>query len=343
MQPRGFASDNNSGIHPQILKAIAAANAGHSIGYGDDPWTQEAIALFKKEFGDEIEVLMVLTGTGANILGIQSSMRSFNSVLCAETAHIQTDECGAPEKFTGSKLIPIVTQNGKLTPEQIEKHLHGFGFEHHSQPGLISITQVTELGTVYSVEEIRELAELAHNHGIFLHMDGARISNAAISLDLPFKTFTIDAGVDILSFGGTKNGMMIGEAVLFFNPALSIYSKYFRKQAAQLYSKMRFVGAQFVPYLRDEIWKTNAMHSNKMAKLLETEIRKIKGVEITQLVEANGVFALIPKTIIPKLQREYFFYTWNESRGEVRWMTAFDTTEEDILNFTKLLRELMTE
>ena len=202
---------------------------------------------------------------------------------------------------------------------------------------------VTELGTVYSVEEIRELAELAHNHGIFLHMDGARISNAAISLDLPFKTFTIDAGVDILSFGGTKNGMMIGEAVLFFNPALSIYSKYFRKQAAQLYSKMRFVGAQFVPYLRDEIWKTNAMHSNKMAKLLETEIRKIKGVEITQLVEANGVFALIPKTIIPKLQREYFFYTWNESRGEVRWMTAFDTTEEDILNFTKLLRELMTE
>ena len=343
MQPRGFASDNNSGIHPQILKAIAAANAGHSIGYGDDPWTKEAIALFKKEFGDEIEVLMVLTGTGANILGIQSSMRSFNSVLCAETAHIQTDECGAPEKFTGSKLIPIVTQNGKLTPEQIEKHLHGFGFEHHSQPGLISITQVTELGTVYSVEEIRELAELAHNHGIFLHMDGARISNAAISLDLPFKTFTIDAGVDILSFGGTKNGMMIGEAVLFFNPALSKQSKYFRKQAAQLYSKMRFVGAQFVPYLRDEIWKTNAMHSNKMAKLLETEIRKIKGVEITQLVEANGVFALIPKTIIPKLQREYFFYTWNESRGEVRWMTAFDTTEEDILNFTKLLRELMTE
>ena len=343
MQSRGFASDNNSGIHPQILKAIEAANTGHSIGYGDDPWTEEAIALFKKEFGDEIEVLMVLTGTGANILGIQSSVQSFHSVLCAETAHIQTDECGAPEKFTGSKLIPIATQNGKLTPYQIEKHLHGFGFEHHSQPGLISITQVTELGTVYSVEEIRVLAELAHSHGMFLHMDGARISNAAISLGLPFKTFTKDAGVDILSFGGTKNGMMIGEAVLYLNPALSEHSKYFRKQAAQLYSKMRFVGAQFVPYLRDEIWKTNATHSNKMAKLLESEISRIKGIEITQLVEANGVFALVPKSIIPKLQEEYFFYTWDESRGEVRWMTAFDTSEKDVLNFAKLLRKLLNE
>jgi len=343
MRPRGFASDNNSGIHPQILNAIEAANIGHSIGYGDDQWTQEAITLFKKEFGDETEVLMVLTGTGANILGIQSSALSFHSVLCADTAHIQTDECGAPEKFTGSKLIPVATPNGKLTPERLKKHLHGFGFEHHSQPGLISITQVTELGTVYSVDEIRELAEIAHAHGMYLHMDGARISNAAVSLGLPFKTFTKDAGVDILSFGGTKNGMMIGEAVLFFNRALSENSRFYRKQAAQLFSKMRFVGAQFVPYLRDEIWKTNATHSNKMAKLLESEIRTIKGIEITQLVEGNGVFALVPKTIIPKLQEEYFFYIWDESRGEVRWMTAFDTTEEDILNFAKLVRKLMNE
>jgi len=343
MRPRGFASDNNSGIHPQILKTIEEANTGHSIGYGDDPWTKEAIALFRIEFGDETEVLMVLTGTGANILGIQSLVHSFHSVICAETAHIQTDECGAPEKFTGCKLIPVATSNGKITPAQIEKHLHGFGFEHHSQPALISITQVTELGTLYSVNEIRELAELAHSHGMYLHMDGARISNAAVSLDLPFRAFTKDAGVDILSFGGTKNGMLIGEAVLFFNPALSEHSRYFRKQAAQLFSKMRFVGAQFVPYLRDEIWKTNAIHSNKMAKLLETEIRKIKGIEITQSVEGNGVFALVPKPIIPKLQDEYFFYNWDEARGEVRWMTAFDTTEEDILNFTKLIRELLNE
>ena len=343
MHQRGFASDNNSGIHPEILKAIAAANTGHSVGYGDDQWTIEAVNLFKKEFGDDTEVFIVLTGTGANILGIQSSISSFHTVICAETAHIQTDECGAPEKFTGSKLIPIATQNGKITPEQIKKHLHGFGFEHHSQPGLISITQVTELGTVYTVDEIRALADLAHSHSMFLHMDGARISNAAVSLGMPFRAFTKDAGVDILSFGGTKNGMMIGEAVLFFNPALAVHSKYYRKQAAQLYSKMRFVGAQFVPYLRDEIWKITATHSNRMAKILESEVRKLKGVKITQKVEGNGVFAIVPKDLIPQLQQEYFFYTWNENRGEVRWMTSFDTTEEDILNFTELLRKLLKE
>ena len=288
-------------------------------------------------------MFIVLTGTGANILGIQSAIQSFHSVICAETAHIHTDECGAPEKFTGSKIIPVATQNGKITPEQIGKYLHGFEFEHHSQPGLISITQVSELGTVYTVDEIKALADLAHLHGMFLHMDGARISNAAVSLGLPFRAFTKDAGVDILSFGGTKNGMMIGEAVLFFNPALALQSKYYRKQAAQLFSKMRFVGAQFVPYLRDEIWKTNATHSNRMAKILEAEIRKLKGVEITQLVEGNGVFAIVPKVIIPQLQNEYFFYMWDEHRGEVRWMTSFDTTEEDIMNFAKLLRDLLNE
>ncbi len=343
MRQRGFASDNNSGIHPEILKAIAAANEGHAIGYGDDKWTNEAVSLFKREFGEDIEVFFVLTGTGANILGIQSAVHSFHTIFCAETAHIQTDECGSPEKFTGSKLIPIATNNGKLTPEQIEKHLHGFGFEHHSQPGLISITQVSELGTVYSVSEIKALATLAHKHGMFLHMDGARISNAAVSLDLPFKSFTKDAGVDILSFGGTKNGMMIGEAVIFFNRDLAKYSKYYRKQAAQLYSKMRFVGAQFVPYLRDGIWKTNATHANRMAKILEKEVSKLKKIEITQLVQGNGIFAIVPKALIPRLQNEYFFYTWNEDRGEVRWMTSFDTTEEDILNFAKLLRDLLNE
>jgi threonine aldolase len=343
MRQRGFASDNNSGIHPEILKAIESANTGHSIGYGDDSWSKEAVGLFKKEFGDDTEVYFVLTGTGANILGIQSAISSFHTVICAETAHINTDECGAPEKFTGSKLIPVATQNGKITPGQIEKYLHGFGFEHHSQPGLISITQVSELGTVYSVDEIRVLADMAHRHGMFLHMDGARISNAAVSLGLPFRSFTRDAGVDILSFGGTKNGMMIGEAVLFFNPGLAINSKYYRKQAAQLYSKMRFVGAQFVPYLRDGIWKINATHSNRMAKILETEIRKLKGIEITQSVDANGIFAIVPKALIPQLQHEYFFYTWDESRGEVRWMTSFDTTEEDIMNFAHILKRLLNE
>lgn len=343
MRERGFASDNNSGIHPEILKAIESANAGHSIGYGDDKWSKEAVRLFKDEFGEDTDVFFVLTGTGANILGIQSALQSFHTVICAETAHIHTDECGAPEKFTGSKLLPVATQNGKITPAQIEKHLHGFGFEHHSQPGLISITQATEMGTVYSVDEIGALADLAHQHGMYLHMDGARIANAAVSLEVPFRTFTRDAGVDILSFGGTKNGMMIGEAVLFFNPALSLYSKYFRKQAAQLFSKMRFVGAQFVPYLREGIWKINAAHANRMAKILETEIRKLKGIEITQSVDANGIFAIVPKELIPQLQNEYFFYTWNEQRGEVRWMTSFDTSEEDIMNFAHILKGLLND
>ena len=343
MQQRGFASDNNSGIHPNILRAIASASVGHSIGYGDDKWTNEAVGLFKKEFGDDIEVYFVLTGTGANILGIKSAIHSYHAVICAETAHIYMDECGAPEKFTGSKLIPIATQNGKITTDEIKKHLHGFGFEHHSQPGLISITQATELGTVYTVDEIRALSDLAHSYGMFLHVDGARISNAAVSLGLPFRAFTKDAGVDILSFGGTKNGMMIGEAVIFFNPALALHSKYYRKQAAQLYSKMRFVGAQFIPYLRDRIWEINATHSNRMAKILETEVLKLNGVKITQPVEANGVFAIIPKDLISRLQNEYFFYVWNENLNEVRWMTSFDTTEEDIKNFVRLLRYFLNE
>ena len=341
MRERGFASDNNSGIHPEILKAIVSANEGHAVGYGDDKWTTEAVRLFKTEFGDDTEVFFVLTGTGANILGIQSAVHSFHTIICAETAHIQMDECGSPEKFTGCKLLPVPTTAGKLTPDQVKKHLHGFGFEHHSQPGLISITQATELGTVYTVDEIKALAELAHCHGMFLHMDGARISNAAVSLGVPFRTFTRDAGVDILSFGGTKNGMMIGEAVLFFAPNLSAFSKYYRKQAAQLYSKMRFVGAQFVPYLRDGIWKTNATHSNRMAKILETEIRKLKEIEITQSVDANGVFAIVPKELIPRLQQEFFFYTWDENRGEVRWMTSFDTTEEDIMKFAGLIQHFL--
>lgn len=339
MVKRGFASDNNAGIHPAILKAIENANTGHSIGYGDDEWTREAVRLFKNEFGESTEVLFVLTGTGANILGLMSLLHSFNSIICAETSHIHTDECGAPEKFTGCKVLAIPTPDGKISASLIKKYMQGFGFEHHSQPGIVSITQATELGTVYNVAEIRELAELIHHYGMFFHMDGARISNAAVSLGLNFREFTIDAGVDVLSFGGTKNGMMLGEAVLFFHPELAKHSKYCRKQAAQLYSKMRFVGAQFIPYLRDQIWKTNAIHSNRMAKLLESKIRKISQIKITQKVEANGVFAILPKDLIPSLQKEYFFYVWDEFTGEVRWMTSFDTTEEDIVNFVELIRK----
>ncbi|MEI6277233.1 MAG: low specificity L-threonine aldolase [Prolixibacteraceae bacterium] len=341
MNKRGFASDNNSGIHPNILKAIELANEGHAVGYGDDIYTEKAKMLFRKEFGEETEIFFTLTGTGANILSIQSLCQSFHAILCAETAHIHTDECGAPEKFTGSKLIPIPSANGKVYPEELAKKLHGFGAEHHSQPGMLSISQVTEMGTVYTADEIRELADIVHSHGMYLHMDGARIANAAVALGTNFRTFTKDAGVDVLSFGGTKNGLMLGEAVLIFNPELGKNSKYYRKQAAQLFSKMRFVSAQFIPYLEEEIWKSNALHSNQMAQKLASLVSGIKAIRITQKVEANGIFVVLPREIIPVIRKEYFFYDWDEFKGEVRWMTSFDTTEEDVINMAALLKSCL--
>ena len=338
---RGFASDNNSGIHPEILSAISAANEGHAVGYGGDELTATAINRFKQEFGEQTDVYFVFNGTGANVLSLSTLTRSFHSVICADTAHIQVDECGAPEKFTGSKLLPVASLKGKISPEGIANYLHGFDFEHHSQPGIISISQVTELGTVYSVEETKAITSLAHQYGLFVHMDGARIANAAVALNLPFRSFTVDAGIDVLSFGGTKNGMMMGEAVLFFNPELSKHTKYIRKQSMQLYSKMRFVSAQFLAYFNGELWKKNATHANKMAKLLEKQVREIPAIQLTQEVEANGVFAIVPREIIPQLQEKYFFYMWDEHRSEVRWMTSFDTEEEDITNFTALIKSLV--
>lgn len=340
---KGFASDNNSGVHPAILKAIESANHGHVVGYGNDIYTQKAIEIFKERFGDETEVFFVFNGTGANVLGLSTVTHSFNSVICAETAHIQEDECGAPEKFTGCKLLPVEPINGKITPESIQHHLKGFDFEHHSQPRVISISQVTEMGTVYEPHEIIALADLAHKNGMLLHMDGARIANAAVALNLDFKAFTKDCGVDILSFGGTKNGMMMGEAVLFFNRNLTPQTKYIRKQSMQLYSKMRFVGAQFIAYFENDLWKETAIHANKMAKLLESEVAKIPEIELTQPVNANGVFAIVPREIIATLQEQFFFYIWNETTSEVRWMTSFDTTEEDILGFVGLIKQLIQQ
>ncbi len=339
---KGFASDNNSGVHFKILKAMEDANKGHVVGYGNDGYTQKAIGIFKEKFGQETEVFFVFNGTGANVLGLSTVTQSFNSIICAETAHIQEDECGAPEKFTGCKLLPVEPVNGKLIPERIEHHLKGFNFEHHSQPRVISISQVTEMGTVYKPHEIIALADLAHKHNMLLHMDGARIANAAVSLNLDFKAFTKDCGVDILSFGGTKNGMMLGEAVLFFNPELTPLTKYIRKQSMQLYSKMRFVGAQFIAYFENDLWKENATHSNKMAKLLEAEVGKIPEIRITQPVDANGVFAVVPRKIIEPLQEQFFFYMWNDVIAEVRWMTSFDTTEDEIFGFTQLIKELVS-
>jgi threonine aldolase len=341
LNKRGFASDNNSGVHPNILEAMASVNHGHTIAYGDDPYTAEAIKLFRREFGENVEVFFVFIGSAANVLGIKAATQPHNAIICPDTAHIHVDECGAPERFTGCKMLTVSTPNGKLTPEMVKKHLHGFGFQHHAQPKVISITQATELGTVYTPSEIKEIADFAHSYGMYLHMDGARIANAAVSLGLNFKEFTIDLGVDILSFGGTKNGMMYGEAVVFFRPELAEEFMYTRKQGLQLASKMRYISAQFTAYLSNNQWQATAEHANRMAKLLAKELSSIPQVQITQSVDINGVFAIIPKEIIPKLQNEYFFYEWDEERSEVRWMTSWDTTEEDIAGFVKCLKALL--
>lgn len=338
---RSFASDNNSGVHPNVLAYMAKVNVDHAVGYGSDQYTQLAINQFKIVFGEQAETFFVFNGTGANILALGSFTQSYNSVICASSAHIMVDECGAPEKFTGCKLLPIDTPNGKLTPELVAKYLHGFDFEHHSQPKVISISQVTELGTIYQPHEIKELADLAHRHGMFLHMDGARLANAAVALNLPFKAFTTDCGVDVLSFGGTKNGLMMGEAVVFLNTKFASTVKYRRKQAAQLYSKMRFMAAQFLAYFENDLWKKNAIHANEMAQLLRQRVDKM-GVKITQPVDANGVFAILPDAIRDELLKKYFFYSWDEAKHEVRWMTSFDTSEEDVTQFCDELDRLLS-
>lgn len=341
MNKRGFASDNNSGVHPDVFEAMQRVNSGHTIGYGDDIYTNEAIQKIKNIFGNEVSVYFVFTGTAANVLSITAVTRSYNSIICAETAHINEDECGAPEKFSGCKVLSIEAADGKLTPELIEKHLYGFDFEHHSQPKLVSITQATEMGTVYKPDEIREITEYAHKYNMLVHMDGARISNAAAFLNCEFRDFTNDVGLDILSFGGTKNGMMYGEAIVFMNPTLAPDFKYFRKQGMQLASKMRYIGAQFSAYLTDDLWLKNAQHSNRMAQLLAEKVKGIPQIKITQKVESNGVFAIVPKEIIHELQKEFFFYMWNEKNSEVRWMTSFDTTEDDVNLFVSKIKEIL--
>jgi threonine aldolase len=336
---RGFASDNNAGVHPEILKEIESANKGHVLGYGSDPYTEKAKELFKEHLGKDTEVYFVFTGTAANTLGLSGATRPWNSIITAFTAHIEQDECGAPEKFIGCKVLTVDTTNGKIKVEMLAKHMHGFDFEHHSQPRVISITQSTEMGTVYTAGEIRLLADFAHERGMLLHMDGARIANASVALDLPFREFTTGAGVDILSFGGTKNGMMYGEAVCFLKHGLSKDFKYIRKQGMQLASKMRFISAQYIAYFRNDLWKRNAVHSNSMALILAEKMKSLKQIHITQRVESNGVFAIIPKDVAEKVSKSYFFYPWNELKSEYRLMTSWDTTEEDIEDFVALLKK----
>jgi threonine aldolase len=340
MKPaRSFASDNNASVHPKVLQAIAAVNQGHVIGYGDDLYTQAVVRKFKQHFGDDVEVFMVFNGTAANCLGLRAMTESFNAVICTADAHIQTDECGAPEKFTGCKLIDVPTSDGKLTVEAVTHAYHNIGDQHHVQPRVVSITQATELGTVYSPREVRDLARFAHRHKMFLHMDGARIANAAVSLGLTLREATRDLGVDVLSFGGTKNGAMGAEAVVFFHQKLSRDFLYVRKQGMQLASKSRYIAAQLDALLSNQLWRKNAENANRMAKLLEKELRKIPQVKIVYKVAANGVFVKLPLSAIAKLQKRYFFYVWNEEQSMVRWMCSFDTTERDVKEFTKFVAQ----
>ena len=339
MSKRSFASDNNAGVHPEVIEALKTANDGHVIAYGSDPITTRAMELFQKHFGSDVAVYFVFGGTGANVLGLKAITQPHHAIFCADTAHVNVDECGAPEKFTGCKLIAIPTPDGKLRAEQIKPLLHGIGVEHHVQPRVISISQATEMGTVYTRDELKTLAAFAHDNGLLLHVDGARLANAAVALDKTFKEIATEVGVDVLSFGGTKNGMMYGEAVVFFDKARASDFKYIRKQGMHLPSKMRFISAQFEALLSGDLWRRGAEHANRMAQVLGSELAKVPKIKLTQPVESNGVFATIPKEYIPTLQEKYFFYVWDDAISEVRLMASFDTSEDDIRDFVAFVRE----
>lgn len=337
---KSFASDNFSGVHPTIMQALIQANEGHEAAYGADSYTKTAEKKFKSIFGETTAVFFVYNGTGANVTGLRSLTHSFNSILCSELAHIQVDESTATENFSGCRMIPIPSADGKIDPARIEEHIHRVGDQHHPQAKVISISQATEYGTVYTADEVKAIAQVAHQHKFYLHMDGARIANAAVCLNQNFPSFTVDAGVDVLSFGGTKNGLMFGEAVLIFNPDLASSFKFIRKQAMQLHSKSRFIAAQYNALFENDLWQQNASHSNAMAARLAKGLRSIH-VEITQKVQANSIYAILPREAIGPLQEQSFFYVWNEKKSEVRLMCSFDTTEADVDSFIGNLKKML--
>ena len=343
---RGFASDNYSGVHPEVLDAIAAANGGHQVAYGEDQYTERLQAVFAGHFGEGVEVFPVFNGTGANVTGLQSMLPRWGAVVSASTAHINSDEGGAPERVGGMKLLTVPTPDGKLTPELIDREAWGWGDEHRAQPLVASITQTTELGTAYTAEEIRAIADHVHERGMRLHLDGARLSNAAASLGLPLRAFTRDAGVDVLSFGGTKNGALGAEAIVVLNPEASEGLKYLRKLNMQLASKMRFVSAQLVALLEGDLWIRSASHANAMARRLRDALDAglasgdLPGLGFTQETQSNGVFATLPAGVADRLRdRGFKFYDWDASRNEVRWMCSFDTSEADIDDFVAGIRD----
>jgi threonine aldolase len=330
-----FASDNNAGVHPRVLEALAAANGGHVASYGDDDWTRRAEAAFRALLGDGARVFFAFNGTGANVVALAAALRPFQAVICPEAAHLAVDECAAFERFGGGKLLAVTVAGGKLTPDDVERHIRGVGDQHHVQPGAISISQSTEVGTVYTLDELRALGAVARKHGLFYHVDGARIANAVAALGGDARAVLAETGVDACTFGGTKNGMMFGEAIVFpkHHPAADVLT-FTRKQGMQLASKMRFVAAQFEALLHDGLWLANAAHANAMAKLLAARLAELDGaVTLAYPVEANAVFPILPPAAIAPLQDVRRFYMWDADRNVARWMTAWDTTPDDVHAF----------
>jgi threonine aldolase len=333
-----FASDNVAGAHPRVIEALSAANTGSSRPYGDDPWTHSATRKLRDLLEADVEALFTYGGTGANVVALQSILAPHEAVICPSTAHINVDECGAPERFTGAKLIDIPSDDGKLHPDAVTDLLRPGHGEHRVTPRVLAISQVTELGSVYTIDEISRLAELAHAHGLLLFMDGARIANAAAGLGCSLRELTVDAGVDVLTFGGTKNGLLYGEAVIYVRPELAARARFARKQAGQLASKMRFIAAQFDALLTDELWLSNANHANHATALLADRIADTPEVEIVRAPEANSIFARLPANAIEPLQEWSFFWTWDASMNVVRWMTSFATTDADVARFADGVR-----
>ncbi len=341
MHKKSFASDNYAGIHPKVLQAIIDANVGDCPAYGDDTWTEQATQLCKQHFGKDSAVYFVTTGTAANVLGLHAIMKPHQAIICADTAHIQVDECGATENYLGSKLLTVQTGTGKLTVDQLRPFLSAIDNQHQVQPKVISLSQPTELGTVYSLEELKRITDFAHSHDMLVHMDGARLSNAVAFLGSTLEEVTRGCDIDVLSFGGTKNGMMFGEAVVFFNSQMAVDFKYIRKQGMQLLSKMRFISAQFNALLSDSLWLDNARHANEMGQLLVRELQSIDEIDLAYPVQTNAVFARLDRKYIKALQKEYRFYVWNEATDEVRWMTSYNTQPDDIHDFVKCTKKII--
>lgn len=349
---RGFGSDNHAPIHPKILASLSEVNSGHYPSYGNDPWTEAVQECFQKHFGPHTESSFVFNGTAANTLILKAGLQSYQACFCSDISHLYWDECGAPEFIAGTKLIPLPSYNGKIRPESLDEYWIRRGDQHYSQVQMISITQPTEVGTVYTVEELKVIIAWAKSHQLLVHMDGARLANAAVSLNLPFIEFTTHLGVDMVSFGGSKNGFMLGEAVLFLNPnaynktaapiaPLSKNFKFIRKQCLQLPSKSRFIAAQFLAYFKDDLWREIATHSCLYAKKLEAEIlNQEHKLKIVYPVQSNAVFVQIPKKLFKPLRDKYFFYVWNEHDFTCRMMISWDTQEEEILGFSNLFRDL---